>query len=84
MEKVEEPTPKKMKLDEENSAVTSPKKQLTSEEGPLSQDDEPTQGQSSTVSKLKEEDVGITEYVGSHEGFFGILKQRYGFNTEQM
>eukprot|EP01135_Chromosphaera_perkinsii_P002574 Nk52_evm90s224 gene=Nk52_evmTU90s224 len=26
---------------------------------------------------LKEEDVGIEQYVGKHEGIFGIIKQRY-------
>lgn len=31
---------------------------------------------SSTAVYLKEEDVGITEYISSHSGFFAILKQR--------
>lgn len=26
---------------------------------------------------LLEKDVGITEYVGKHNGFFAVLKQRY-------
>lgn len=28
-------------------------------------------------SHLSEKDVGITEYVGKHNGFFAVLKQRY-------
>ena len=26
---------------------------------------------------LSEEDVGISQYCGDHEGFFGIIKQRF-------
>ncbi|GLG99484.1 Pseudouridylate synthase 7 homolog-like Protein [Gryllus bimaculatus] len=29
------------------------------------------------LSRLKETDVGITEYISNHEGFNGIIKQRY-------
>ncbi|KAL3851730.1 hypothetical protein ACJMK2_015451 [Sinanodonta woodiana] len=32
---------------------------------------------SSQESSLREGDVGITEYISSHQGFHGILKQRY-------
>ena len=29
----------------------------------------------------RESDVGITEYISSHEGFSAIIKQRYIFNS---
>jgi hypothetical protein len=32
---------------------------------------------SSTKSRLMEKDVGITEYISAHEGFNGIIKQRF-------
>jgi hypothetical protein len=32
---------------------------------------------SSTKSRLMEKDVGITEYISAHEGFSGIIKQRF-------
>ncbi|XP_070557644.1 pseudouridylate synthase 7 homolog [Ptychodera flava] len=32
---------------------------------------------SSKITGLLETDVGITEYIGQHHGFMGILKQRY-------
>ncbi|XP_011869078.1 PREDICTED: pseudouridylate synthase 7 homolog [Vollenhovia emeryi] len=28
-------------------------------------------------SRLKESDIGITEYIGGHSGFFAIIKERY-------
>ncbi|XP_012526540.1 pseudouridylate synthase 7 homolog isoform X2 [Monomorium pharaonis] len=28
-------------------------------------------------SRLKESDIGITEYIGDHSGFFAIIKERY-------
>lgn len=28
-------------------------------------------------SRLKESDIGITEYIGEHPGFFAIIKERY-------
>ena len=69
----EGPAPKKLKLDEGfSSKPTSTQGQLSNQDG-LCQPHE--QGQN-TLVKLKEEDVGITEYVGSHQGFFAILKQR--------
>lgn len=33
-------------------------------------------GQSGQFSATKEEDVGITEYVSDHDGFFAVLKRR--------
>ncbi|KAG7208471.1 hypothetical protein KM043_014697 [Ampulex compressa] len=30
-----------------------------------------------TGVRLKEQDVGITEFVGSHNGFVGVIKERY-------
>ena len=35
------------------------------------------QPDASLASHLSEKDVGITEYVGKHSGFFAVLKQRY-------
>jgi len=40
----------------------------------------PTKTEASDTKKftpLSEKDVGITEFVGDHKGFFGIIKQRY-------
>ena len=35
------------------------------------------QPDASLASHLSETDVGISEYVGKHSGFFAVLKQRY-------
>ncbi|XP_071532610.1 uncharacterized protein [Panulirus ornatus] len=47
----------------------SPSKSESKEEG---KDDEKAEPE-----KSQEKDVGITQYAGNHDGFFGIVKQRY-------
>ena len=36
------------------------------------------------VSRIREEEVGITQYLSPHPGIFAILKQRYTLNTSSI
>ena len=57
-----------MDTDQERSKVNA--KEEVEVETPKSQHQLPM------LAGLREKDVGITEYISKHEGFFGILKQR--------
>ncbi len=72
---VREPQTKRIKLDQEfeaeggtHSSGTLPDNETSASQSEKSQDN--------TAPFLKEEDVGITEYISQQPGFFAILKQR--------
>lgn len=76
---------------EEEFMPPSKKQKCTQAEDPIvndakscavREDDKPVtvsvaQPDASLANHLSEKDVGITEYVGKHSGFFAVLKQRY-------
>ena len=60
----------------EGKAMSKLPDQQASSETP----DQQATDEGSAISHHREEDVGITEYISTHPGFFGILKQRSAHN----
>lgn len=64
--------------DTEQAVAVSQKVDLNSTESDRTNGDSDDEGNSEVTQRhLKEGDVGITEYISSHPGFTGILKQRF-------
>ena len=88
-EEEQHPTPqaKKLKLDsdahssglenvEQRSANLKHHNQQIEDVAMSETPDQQATGEGSGIPHYREEDVGITEYISIHPGFFGILKQR--------
>ncbi|CAH1784910.1 unnamed protein product [Owenia fusiformis] len=61
----------------EDSITSTPDEQLDVKNVPSTDPNEAKIKDSSSSQCLKEGDVGITEYISQHEGFNGVIKQRF-------
>ena len=71
------PPAKKQKCEHAEDPDDNDTKEYAAKEGITSLQMSQAQPDDSRGSHLLEKDVGITEYVGKHNGFFAVLKQRY-------
>ncbi|XP_046542705.1 pseudouridylate synthase 7 homolog [Haliotis rubra] len=70
------PPAKKVKIESEVTK-TSENKTVSEDTKPKGSSAETTATSSDTNGHVAESDVGITQYVSSHQGFTAIIKQRY-------
>lgn len=76
-EELSVPPAKKQKCEQAEDPDSDDTKEYATKEETTSLQMPKGQSDDSLGSYLLEKDVGITEYVGKHSGFFAVLKQRY-------